>query len=72
MNSLNAVFGAWFGDRIFSQAFAPAARFAGRSKAQTHCPLLESSPLDHSYTSEIRASYRLLALTPELFNAFRK
>src|SRR5207249_88846 len=35
--SFNAVFGAWLGARIFSQAFAAVTQFAGRSKAQAHC-----------------------------------
>jgi hypothetical protein len=37
--SLNAVFRACLGARAFSQAFAPAIRFAGCFKAQAHASL---------------------------------
>jgi len=56
MNSLNAVLGARFAACVFSQAVAPATQLAGGSKAQAHCLALESSPLDHSCTREIRAN----------------
>jgi hypothetical protein len=49
-DSFNAVFGARFSARLFSQAFAPATQFTGCSKVQAHCLALERSPLDHSDT----------------------
>jgi hypothetical protein len=33
----------------FSQAFAPETQFAGCSKGQAHCLVLEGSPLDRSH-----------------------
>ena len=47
--SFNAVFGAWLVARLFSQAFAAATQFAGRSKVQTYCLALEGSPLDRPH-----------------------
>ena len=52
-NSFNAVFGAWFGARVLSQAFAPQTQFAGRPKAQAHCLALEGSPLDRPHAQII-------------------
>ncbi len=34
---------------LFSQVFAPATQFAGRSESQGYCLALESSPLARSY-----------------------
>jgi len=48
-NSLNALFGARFSVRVYSQAFAPATQFAGCSKTPAYRLALEPSPFDHSY-----------------------
>jgi hypothetical protein len=47
-NSFNGVLGAWFGARVFPQAFVTATEFAGCSNAQAHCLALESWLLDGS------------------------
>jgi hypothetical protein len=48
-NRLNAVLGARLCRSLFSQAFTPETRFAGRSKGQVYCLALEGSPLDRCY-----------------------